>query len=71
MEKQARDSAKISKAVGDAYAAYVRGDISQAEYKKAIEDQVPAYKETQTSTWRLGRSSVYDFKTIARLLHFG
>ena len=31
MEKQARDSAKISKAVGDAYAAYVRGDISQAE----------------------------------------
>lgn len=58
MEKQARDSAKISKAVGDAYAAYVRGDISQAEYKKTIEDQVPVYKETQTQpgTWEEAQS---------------
>jgi len=48
MEKQARDSAKISKAVGDAYAAFVRGDINKDQYEQAIFDQIPAYQETQT-----------------------
>jgi len=48
MEKQARDSAKISKAVGDAYAAFVRGDIDKDQYEQAIFDQIPAYQETQT-----------------------
>ena len=48
MEKQARDSAKISKAVGDAYAAFVRGDINKDQYEQAVFDQIPAYQETQT-----------------------
>ena len=47
MEKQARDSAKISKTVSDAYDAAVRGDISPDEYMKIIEDQIPIYQETQ------------------------
>ena len=72
MEKQARDSAKISKAVGDAYAAYVRGDISQAEYKKTIEDQVPVYKETQAQpgAWEEAQSmtlkQLQDYYTLAK-----
>jgi len=72
MEKQARDSAKISKTVSDAYAAYVRGDISQAEYKKTIEDQVPAYKETQTQpgAWEEAQSmtlkQLQDYYTLAK-----
>lgn len=72
MERQARDSAKISKAVGDAYAAYVRGDISQAEYKKTIEDQVPIYKETQTQpgAWEEAQSmtlkQLQDYYTLAK-----
>jgi len=54
MEKQARDSAKISKTVSDAYAAAIRGDIGPDEYMKIIEDQIPIYQETQAQpgAWR-------------------
>lgn len=48
LETQARQSAKISKNVADAYAAVVRGDITPTDYMKVIEDQVPIYRETQT-----------------------
>jgi hypothetical protein len=48
MERQARDSAKISKVLGDAYASFVRGDIDKDQYEQAILDQMPAYQETQT-----------------------
>ena len=48
LERQARQSAKISKTVSDAYDAAIRGDISPDEYMKIIEDQIPIYQETQT-----------------------
>ena len=47
MEKQARDSAKISKTASDAYDAVMRGDIGPDEYMKILDDQVPIYLETQ------------------------
>jgi len=39
LEKQARQSAKISKNLADAYAAVVRGDITPDDYMQVINDQ--------------------------------
>ena len=39
IERQARQSAKISKNVADAYAAVVRGDITPDDYMQVINDQ--------------------------------
>lgn len=62
MEKQARDSAKISKALGDAYASFVRGDIDKDQYEQAILNQIPAYQETQTQpgAWIEAQSMTLD-----------
>lgn len=62
MERQARDSAKISKVLGDAYASFVRGDIDKDQYEQAILDQVPAYQETQAQpgAWQEAQSMTFN-----------
>ena len=72
MEKQARDSAKISKALSDAYASFVRGDIDKDQYEQVIFDQVPAYQETQTQpgAWQEAQSmtlnQIRDYYQLAK-----